>query len=223
MTKAEMQFHDEQYGARVSDARKAAESGLYRAAVSAAFVACEHIDGMMRFQSRHDGDDFYTLSAIDIILKYAPLLLDRKSLIDLENFLKENKRIAKNISSDLANHLENARGKIWTNHCLWSHLQQNTGIRQGLLRRALGGDQDYWRSVIDSWSEMGLVRRKTCGGSYVVELSTRLGRVVRGKCPSCGRVSEAPKAMFLEENKCPECKSDVYFVLLAEEAGTVSE
>jgi hypothetical protein len=159
----------------------------------------------------------------DMILKYAPLLLDRKSLTSLEGFLNENKRIAKNISSDLSDHLEKARAKIWTNHSLWSHLQRNCEIRQDEVRRALGGDQDYWRSVISSWSEMGLVRRKTCGGSYIVELSTRLGRVVRGKCPSCGRVSEAPKAMLLEQNNCPECKSDVFFVLLAEESGTASE
>jgi hypothetical protein len=47
MTKTEMQFHDEQYSVRMSDARKAADSGLYRAAITAAFAACEHIDGMI--------------------------------------------------------------------------------------------------------------------------------------------------------------------------------
>jgi hypothetical protein len=48
-----------------------------------------------------------------------------------------------------------------------------------------------------------------------------MGELVRGKCPECGNVDEAPKAMFLEQVACPQCRARVVFVLLAAPATTV--
>jgi uncharacterized OB-fold protein len=45
-------------------------------------------------------------------------------------------------------------------------------------------------------------------------LATRMGEVVAGKCPSCGKIERAPKAMLIEQMKCPDCHVDVSFVLV---------
>ncbi|MDB5297566.1 MAG: hypothetical protein JWO31_3549, partial [Phycisphaerales bacterium] len=83
------------------------------------------------------------------------------------------------------------------------------------LERTIGGDQAQWRAVAASWEQMGLVTRVPAGRSYRLYLATRMGEVVRGKCPRCGRVAEAPKGMFLEQTTCGECRASVVFVLLA--------
>jgi hypothetical protein len=111
--------------------------------------------------------------------------------------------------------LAEARTRLWNTHRLWTHLERNPNTRQDQLRQILDGDQDEWRSTVQAWARMGLVRRTPEGGSYRVALSTRMGQVVPAKCPFCGRVAEAPKAMFLETTKCPKCRKPVAYVLLA--------
>jgi DNA-binding IclR family transcriptional regulator len=104
---------------------------------------------------------------------------------------------------------------MWANHRLWAYLEKHGEVRQDQLRQLLGGDQDHWRWLSESWEHMGLVSRTPEGGSYRVRLSTRMGQVVPAKCPSCGKVSEAPKAMFLEKMTCLDCNKRVLFVLLS--------
>jgi hypothetical protein len=88
-------------------------------------------------------------------------------------------------------------------------------VEQETLRLALGGEQERWRAVAEAWERMGLLGRVRAGRTYTLTLSTRMGEVVRGKCPACGRVDEAPKAMFLEPLACGGCRMRVLFVLRA--------
>jgi uncharacterized OB-fold protein len=69
--------------------------------------------------------------------------------------------------------------------------------------------------VAEAWERMGLVRRTPAGGSYRLALSTRTGQVVSGKCPACGHVADAPKAMFFEPMTCPACSINATFVITA--------
>ena len=75
---------------------------------------------------------------------------------------------------------------------------------------------------MEAWEKMGLVERtpEPQGNSYRVALATRMGQVISAKCPSCGEIAQAPKAMFLEPTPCPHCNSAESFVfLVAEVAG----
>jgi endogenous inhibitor of DNA gyrase (YacG/DUF329 family) len=48
-----------------------------------------------------------------------------------------------------------------------------------------------------------------------------MGQVISAKCPACGEVAEAPKAMFLEPMTCPRCNSDQAFVFLGVKANSL--
>ena len=214
MKKAEKQAHRDWYETLIREAREAERAGLYRLVVEKALATWEHIDGMMQYARQFEKVDFDSVRGIDMILKYAPLLLDFPSLDKLEALLRDNRRIDRNTSESLADKLAAARRAMWDNHRLWEHIERNPQTRQDAFRRELGGDQDVWRSVVEAWEKMGLVRRFPEGGSYRVALSTRLGEVVRAKCPACGQVAEAPKGMFLEEMRCPDCSASVHFVFM---------
>ena len=214
MKKAEMEAHNSQYDDYMAAAQSAEDHGLFKGAVKAAISAWEFIDGMMQYRAKYADAKFSSIPAIDLVLKYAPLLLDSKSLDRLEQLLRERRRIARNTSEDLAEELKAARSQMWENRRLLEYLQRTPDARQEELRKILGGAQDHWRSVAEAWEKMGLIHRMSRDGFYRLSLSTRLGQVVAAKCPSCGNVSEAPKGMFLEKVACPKCRKDVYFVLI---------
>jgi hypothetical protein len=177
--------------------------------------AWEHIDGMMQYDRKYLNREFTTIPAIEMILKYAPLLLAFLTLDILEDLLKTYKRIERDTSDDMGDKLAKSRARMWDNHRLWGHLENHPDVMQDDLREALGGDQGYWRSVAEGWEKMGLLRRIPEGASYRLALLTRMGQVVSGKCSSCGDIAQAPKAMFLEEMTCPKCRTAVQFVILS--------
>jgi hypothetical protein len=206
MKKAEMEGHSTAYGAKLEAARHAEDRGLYRPAVEAAMSSWEHIDGMLQYAARYENREFSSIAAIDLVLEYAPLLLDARTLNAVEAFLDTCKRIHRKTSEDLPAKVDAARGRIRDNHRLWGHIQRNGDVRQDELRQTLGGDQNHWRDVAQAWAKMGLVSRAAVGNSYQLSLSTRMGEVVRAKCPSCGHIDQAPKGMFLEKIRCPQCR-----------------
>ncbi|KKM23055.1 hypothetical protein LCGC14_1619070 [marine sediment metagenome] len=214
MTKADMESHRAEYVALMADARSAEREGLYTRSVELALRSWDHIDGMMQYERKHNKKEFASIQAVDMVLKYAPLVFDTHSLDKLEALLKARRRIDKNTSESLADKLSNARALMWEAHRLWDHVERNPGTRQDKLRRVLGGEQEQWRSFANTWEAMGLVSRTPEGGSYRLALSTRMGGVVSAKCPSCGSVANAPKGMFLEDTACPECRDTVLFVIL---------
>lgn len=219
MSKAELEYHDRQYHALMAAAQAAERAGLYRVAVETALTSWKYVDGMMQYERRYENAVFDSVPAIDLTLKYAPLLLDFVSLDKLEILLKECRRIEKNTYTDLGEKLAAARAELWDAHRLWDHLEQNPNCRQDEIRSQIGGKQDRWRAISEGWERMGLLRRHPQGGTYLLALSTRMGEVVSAKCPACGNVSEAPKAMCLEEIACPDCKATVAFVILSGRPG----
>ena len=218
MKKAEMEAHRQEYHALMAKARSAEWEGLYRTAVESALSSWDHIDGMMQYERRYEEKEFTNIEGIDMILKYAPLLLDFASLDRLETILKETRRIEKNTSESMADKVAEARTLMWDAHRLWDHVEQNPEARQDRLSRVLGGKQEQWRSIAAVWGKMGLLQRTSEGGSYRLALSTRMGQVVLGKCPGCGGTVNAPKAMLLEKVACPECGASVLFVMLSAES-----
>jgi hypothetical protein len=216
MKKTELEEHRDSYDALLSSALAAERNGEHRRAVQAALQAWEYVDGMMQYERRYGGREFDSIKAIDLVLKYAPLLLDYQSLDRLADLLKASRRIEKNTSESLADLLQTARSKLWDVHRFYGHLEMNPDARQDELRQVLGGDQDSWRAISEAWEKMGMVSRLPSGGSYTLRLVTRLGEIVPAICPSCGVRTEGPKGMLLEPLSCPECGASVTFVLLSD-------
>jgi predicted RNA-binding Zn-ribbon protein involved in translation (DUF1610 family) len=161
---------------------------------------------------------FDSIAAIEMVLKYAPLLFDFQHFDVLQNLLKNCRRIEKDTSENFGDKLAEAQARMWDNHRLWDHVERNPDTRQDELRRILGGNQDQWRSVAEEWETMGLLRRTPEGGSCRLALVTSMEELVRGKCPSCGNVVEASKALLLEQLPCPKCRVTGLFVILPTES-----
>jgi hypothetical protein len=215
MTKAEMEHHCQQYASLLTEARKAIHTVAYSRAISLAVAAWEHLDGMMQYERKYGGRESVDIEAIHIVLRFAPLLFDIGDLDKLRVLLKNQRRIEKNSSTDLAQLQGKAREFIWEAHRLWGYLEQHPNSRQDDLRRSLGGDQDRWRSLAEAWEKMELLHRTPSGNSYQLKLITRMDEPATAKCPSCGAVGKAPKARFLEEIACPRCHSKVSFVIIS--------
>lgn len=214
MKKAEMEEHCRVYRSEMLTASRAEQAGLYYEAIKGAKRAWNYIDGMLQYEKRYGDKQFSTISAIEIVLRYAPLLFDYESLNALEELLKTYKRIDRDTTHDMGGKLEQARERMWGNRKLWAHLEEHAESRQADLNQVLGGDQDYWRSVAEVWERMGLLRRVKDANTYRLTLITRMDAIISAKCPNCGRSAVAPKAMFLERTKCFNCSASVSFVLM---------
>ena len=220
MTKAEMEYDRAEYYAWIAKARAAQQKYLFGEAIALAMSSWDHIDGMMQYERRYESRESFNIEGIEIVLQFAPLLFDFTRLEKLETFLKNQRRIAKNASDDLAAKISDAKVLMWEAHRFWNHLEQHAEVRQDDLRREFGGGPDGWWFISETWEAMGLTRRIPEGGSYHLEFSTQMDLPALAKCPSCGAVVRAPKARFVEEVVCPKCQAEDYFVILSRESIT---
>ncbi len=178
--------------------RKALQANAHPRAVQLSVSAWDHIDGIMQYECKYAGSEAVEIEAIDLVLRFAPLLFDFESLDKLDVLLKSQRRIEKNCSADLPRGRTEARQLMWDAHRLWNHLEQHPSCHQDKLRQLLGGDQDRWRSLVEVWEKMEIVHRTPSEGSYLLKLHTRMDEPATAKCPSCGAVGKAQKRDFLK-------------------------
>ncbi len=172
---------------------------------------------MIQYERKYEDAIEINVDTIDLVLRYAPLLLHLESLEELETLLKSQRRISKHAPEELPDNLAQAVELLWHAHAMWALLEREPEIRQDELRRTLGGDQDQWRWLAEFWERMGLVHRKPDGNSYVLSLITRMDRLTVAKCPNCGGLGRASKTKLLHAKECPSCKQAVSFVFLLQE------
>ena len=214
-TKAELEFDATRYRLAVSLMRKTHQSGEVLAAIKIAVEACEFADGMMQFEKRFEKRlERKSVETIDFVLRFAPLVFDRTSLERVGSLLKEQKRIDKVATDDLAADLQQAFELMWEAHKLWKLLRANPGFPQDQLRIKLGGSQDRWRAISEAWEELGLIQRVPSSNSYLLAPATQLTGQARGTCSACGAIGKASMGAFLDNITCPKCKANTAFVLL---------
>ena len=214
-SKAELESDSVQYHELIDQARSALRDGHHEEAVQIAWASCKHIDGMMQFERKYESREFSSVEAIDVLLEYAPLLFHFQVLDDLESLLKSQRRIDRDASDDLADDLSKARTRMWEAHRLWNYIEQSGRCRQDELRANLGGNQDQWRSIAESWEKIGLIRRTSDRGSYRLSLTTRIDAETAAKCPACGTVINEVMYKLLEKSTCPKCQTKGSFVFLS--------
>jgi hypothetical protein len=217
-TKAELEYDRAEYYAWIAKAHAAQQKYLFRQAMELAMSSWDHIDGMMQYERKYESRDSFTIEGIEIVLQYAPLLFDFTRLDKLELLLKNQRRIAKSASDDLADKISKAKALMWEAHRFWNHLERQSVVRQDELRREFGGDLDGWWFISETWEAIGLICRVHDGSSYRLAFSTQMDKPALAKCPSCGTVARAPKRRFLEEIICPKCQAEDYFVILSRES-----
>ena len=214
MKKADMEADHTQYGSLLLEAKSAQQVGDYCRALDAAKSAWRFIDGMMQYERRYNQKEFTTIDAIDMVLEYAPLFFDLQSLLDLENLLRDTRRIEKNTTDSLNERLSEARSKTWEAYHLWAQLELLGEARSDVLQDTLGGESNRWHHIASAWEQMGVIERRRDADSDRLALSTRMDVPALAKCPKCGVVVRAAKAKFLKEQSCPKCNTENLFVIL---------
>jgi len=98
LKKSELENQRDQYDAFMLKANQAFQAAAYWQGLEFAGSALEYVDGMMQHAAKYDSASFSNVSAIEAILKFAPILLDTERLDDLQTLLREQRRIKRNIS-----------------------------------------------------------------------------------------------------------------------------
>jgi hypothetical protein len=214
--KVDLQSERKEYVDHMESCRGAHNAGNYTTALELANSACDFIDGMMQFEHRFEGrDSWTTIESIDYVLCYSPLTFEKQYLDRLAILIKSQRRIQKNMTTDLTQSIAKAISIMHDAYRLWNHIEVHDDVRQDDLRKTLGGDQDQWRWIAETWVKMGIVHRIPESHSYRLQLVTRLNDQIRGKCPHCGVIGKATKHRLLDAIECPKCHVQSAFVLLS--------
>jgi hypothetical protein len=213
MAKADLERAAARYRECVSQATHAEAAGDARRVVASALAALDHLDGMIKYGRRYADAEFDSVPCVDLVCKYAPLLFDAAALDRISDLLRSQKSIERNTSSSLAEKIKAARLTMATAHALWDCVEANPGVRQDQLRQRLGGSQDEWRRLAESWEALGLFRRTPAGNSYSLQLVTAMEEVVVAKCSGCGVLAKGQKRQFLNTQNCPRCRREAMFVI----------
>ncbi len=205
--KAELELAHDEYQALILQARQAKADRQYDRAIDLAIQCWVHVDSMMRYAQKYQDREFDSLECIDLVLELAPPLFHFESLDKLAALLKEQRRIDKQASADLAAKLAEARARMWEAHRAWSQVELQAASPCAPSSVALA-------SLPGLWESLGLLVWKQVGNDRVPGLAIGLDEQAKGKCSSCGAVAKAKKARFLSAGTCPRCKSDGFFVFL---------
>lgn len=214
MKKAELEHHDNAYQALMYKANAALRSNLYGEATDFAVAAWDHIDGMIQFQRKFADNEVSSVQAIDIVLHYAPLLMDFETLDRLEGLLHSQRRITKSTDIDWETRLRAARVAMWECHQFWTYFEEHGSVDEAVPDFGKD-DRKHWPRIAEDWIAMGLVSRDRTVNASLLSLVTDYSDVVLAKCPSCGSLVKGRKSGCLEEHHCPKCHKRHVFVMLA--------
>jgi predicted RNA-binding Zn-ribbon protein involved in translation (DUF1610 family) len=212
MKKVQLEHHHQAYYEIVEAAHAHLSQHEYVRAVELASTAWGHIDGMLKYERRYENQSHDSLDAIDIVLRYAPLLFLGEALDRLGQLLQAKRTIDKHVSLDIAGELTASRTRLSLAYRLWNWIDRG-GKHDDHGFQQICRDRQHV-VVLQEWSEMQLVSVSVDAGAVRAEFVTRLDAYVHGKCPSCGAKARARKRRFLSSIACPNCKADVYFTLI---------
>jgi hypothetical protein len=169
---------------------------------------------MMQYERKYnERSEFRSISSIDLILEYAPLLLDASALDKVGLLLKSRRRIEQQTTEGLSVRLVHARGRLGDAHRLWTLLEEYSAVPRMDLARLLGESKTQLARLVDDWISIGVLRSTPRSDSTSISFSTDLNETFEAKCANCGQVSLAPKIEFLQDAKCVRCNAIANFVL----------
>ena len=106
--KAELEQEREKYSEGMLQCRQAHNDGDYQKALEMAASACEYVDSMMQFAHRYENHESWaSVESIDYVFRFAPILFEARLINRLADLLKSQKRIQKNVTTNLVQSLAN--------------------------------------------------------------------------------------------------------------------
>ncbi len=216
MKRVDLEQHRLQYYGIMASARAAIERHEYLRAVELASSAWDYVDGMMQYERKYKKRVFESLDCVELVLRYAPLLLDIERLTQLKVLLNTQRRVEKNTAVDLGVKMMRAQVRLHEAHRLLDYLERNRRCEEDKLSEVLGGHHDGWASLATELEAVELIRSEIVDRTRWLLLVSRLDEVVAGKCPACGMVAHAPKVEFFVDRACASCGNLASFVIIQE-------
>lgn len=216
MKKAELRAHNEMYQRLLSEAKAAVLGRSFQRGIERAASAWNHVDEMMQFQRKYQKHEFVPLECVDIVLRYAPLLLEIDYLNRLEELLKTKRRVERNSTENLKMRLGQARGLFHYVYQLFDCIESGQSCRIESLPQTIHSKYTDRETVIAQLVEIGLARLQRSASGALISLITSMESMVSGKCMHCGHVEQSQKSDFLLTRVCSCCGQHTLFVILAE-------
>jgi hypothetical protein len=213
MSKARLEEAQSRYDHFVELAMSARRSGNISQAIAHAKAAWPYLPDMMKFEQKYEGRSFASFECIDLVLRYAPLMLDFASLDQLGEFLKKEKSVDRIATDDLAERLQAAREQLSECFRLWRSLEREPDwtLQQHLTR--LGQPQAKWTEYLQSWRDLGFVFVDLRRFHSPIRLKISLGSIVDAHCTGCGEPASAPKRTFFSPMSCTACGTVSHFII----------
>lgn len=206
--KAELELAHETYQELIRQARQAKDQGQFGRAIDLAMQCWSHLDAMMRYAQKYQERQFESLECIELVLELAPPLFHFEALDALAALLKQQRRIDKQASADLAGKLTDARARMWEAHRAW-------GAMDSQSTNAANGFTPTNQKLTAFWVTTGACVQSPGGAP---RLAFDGDRLVRVKCSSCGATGKAKFVRVLADVLCPRCKTSAPFVVLGEDS-----
>lgn len=216
MNRSEAAQHYQEYVALMRQARAAAERYDIPRVLELATAAWGCIDGMLRHVRRDGSEKVPQLAAISLVLRFAPIVFEKDLLTRLEQFLKSNRRIAKEAGLAVSESVAEAHSLMWRAHALWDQMERHGAAEIQSLRNSFPGPSAEWLRLIEVWEAMAVVRRESANGIEYLTLATQMDRHATAKCPHCGQLVRRTKSGLLEQQRCARCRRKDHLVLFAE-------
>lgn len=202
------------YVGEATAAAVALANGRYKDALRLALGTLDDVDAMIQYRAKYEKTEVTSVETIDLILRYAPLLLDTAAIDELASVLKRYKRIDRVIPADLASETVQARRRTEIACNLHSIIRREGHIAVSRLLEQLPADErPIGKAILLEWLSMGIATKQADASESMIELTTVMARPARGVCFSCGAEVTAPKRLLAQGGTCPGCRKKSIFVL----------
>lgn len=214
--KADLEADYQRYASLNQKSREAKRKGDFRAALECAVAALPHVSGMIQFTTRFEGhDDPDSVEAIDTILSLSPTVFRHHDLDEVDTLLKQKRLVERRTNENISQRICDARKDMRLAHKLYTLFERESDVTLDEIGAACDPSEASWNRIVDLWTKMGILQAASSDNSRRLRLTTRMGGITPAKCPLCGVMTDAPKAMLLESFTCPSCERIACFVIMA--------
>jgi len=198
--------------ARCAEAARAEAASDYPRVLDQAESTLPLLRQYIAYLRRYQKVEAPHLPSVDLILTYAPPIFGRRSLDLVDAWFAEGSRTERAAYPDLPDRLATARGRLALAVRLWPMWPATVGTPIS------APDAAEAALLFDVWTRCGAIARRPGVSPPAYAPVTHPRRRARGKCPHCGRADEAAWADLLDTRRCPHCRAEGPFVIVARTA-----
>lgn len=199
------------------DLSRAIDDLLKSNAYSEAFDACRQslskLVPFLKFRKRKKIEpEFPELRCVEVVCEYAPAFFEKNLIDDFYQHFKSNRMLSKNYP-ELVTELDACRDLVSVAKQAWDKIAEQPGAHSEEVTADIIHDEAA-ESMLSIWSDANIVCARSAQQDRY-RFVTRIKETMIAVCFHCGVKGRAAKMKLLKPNKCPKCKSNDYFHMIA--------